>query len=174
MNNTENLSAIGNCESWREAAYTGQFTFNHKSEHNEAIGKTENVATVSSDFNPTGAVIVTLYVVVCAIGIVGNSLTLFVALRKHSMLNNRNLFIVNLALADWVLCTVTTPWNLVSNVYLQVQSSCYWTISHFSPQTWPFGSAACKFVNGMFAFTVFLSTLSISAIGLDRYERKAQ
>jgi hypothetical protein len=111
---------------------------------------TENRNPFSYDILLT--IIPILYITVITVGVTGNALTLFVALRKSAMLTNRNLFIINLALADFFLCSVTTPLNLYNLLH----------------PAWPLGNIACKAMNGCFAFTVFLSTLSISAIGLDR------
>lgn len=115
----ENISSE-KCAQYRAEVYEALFTFNTHSEYSERTGAFKANKSICNCL-ATGTIIVILYALVCVVGITGNSLTLFVALRRpRVMFTNRNLFILNLALADLVLCAMTTPMNLVSNVYLQV------------------------------------------------------
>lgn len=67
----------------------------------------------------------------------------------------RNMFIINLAVSDLLLCVITMPLTLVQIV------TAYW----------PFGNYdfLCKSISSLHAISIFVSTISITAIALDRY-----
>ncbi|XP_064466083.1 neuropeptide F receptor-like isoform X2 [Ornithodoros turicata] len=65
----------------------------------------------------------------------------------------RNVFIINLAISDLILCLFTMPFSLVEIVL----------------KFWPLDSVTCKLVSGLQATSIFVSTISITAIALDRY-----
>lgn len=68
----------------------------------------------------------------------------------------RNMFIVNLAISDLLLCTVTMPLTLME------------ILAKF----WPLGDHAfvCKMIGPLQATSIFVSSISITAIALDRYQ----
>ena len=87
-------------------------------------------------------------------GATGNGLVCYVVARNPHMRTPRNIFIINLAISDLTLCLFTQPFNLMKA----------------SMQQWHLGAFMCKFVP-MFAGTnVFVSTISITAIALDRFQ----
>ncbi|KAL3095344.1 hypothetical protein niasHS_007443 [Heterodera schachtii] len=100
-----------------------------------------------------GILILSAYVLVIAFGAVGNILTIFVVLRNKQMRSVRNFFILNLAMSDFFVCTVTAPTTLYTVLYV----------------FWPFGTTLCKIAGSLQGFNIFLSTFSITAIALDRY-----
>uniref|UniRef100_A0A915EEB9 G-protein coupled receptors family 1 profile domain-containing protein n=1 Tax=Ditylenchus dipsaci TaxID=166011 RepID=A0A915EEB9_9BILA len=100
-----------------------------------------------------GNIIIVAYSLVIFVGAVGNLLTIFAVLRSAHMRTVRNFFILNLALSDFFICTVTAPITLYTVLYM----------------FWPFGTALCKIVGSLQGFNIFLSTFSIAAIALDRY-----
>ncbi|CAK5077951.1 unnamed protein product [Meloidogyne enterolobii] len=65
----------------------------------------------------------------------------------------RNFFILNLALSDFFVCTVTAPTTVYTVLYV----------------FWPFSRPLCKIAGSLQGFNIFLSTFSITAIALDRY-----
>lgn len=65
----------------------------------------------------------------------------------------QNIFILNLAISDVIVCLLSLPFTPVTNVY----------------KTWFFGSAICHLLPMVQAVSVFVSTLSLSAIAIDRY-----
>lgn len=68
----------------------------------------------------------------------------------------RNMFIVNLAVSDLLLCTITMPLTLMEIL-----------TKHF-----PFGNNffICKIIGTLQATSIFVSTISITTIALDRYQ----
>uniref|UniRef100_A0A7E4UYK0 G_PROTEIN_RECEP_F1_2 domain-containing protein n=1 Tax=Panagrellus redivivus TaxID=6233 RepID=A0A7E4UYK0_PANRE len=105
----------------------------------------------SSNF--IGNLIIVAYAVVIILGAVGNLLTIVAIVRNAQMRTVRNFFILNLALSDFFICTVTAPITLYTVLYM----------------FWPFGTTICKIAGSLQGFNIFLSTFSIAAIALDRY-----
>ncbi|CEF71249.1 Neuropeptide F receptor [Strongyloides ratti] len=100
-----------------------------------------------------GVIIAFAYSMVIIFGAFGNILTIFIVLRNKSMRTVQNFFIINLALGDFMICTITAPI----------------TFFNISFTFWKYGNALCKFVSSIGGFNIFLSTFSITAIALDRY-----
>ncbi|TMS36980.1 hypothetical protein L596_004018 [Steinernema carpocapsae] len=100
-----------------------------------------------------GYAITIAYFFVITFGAAGNVLTILAVIRNPQMRTTRNFFIVNLALSDFFICTVTAPITLYTVLFT----------------FWPFGTAFCKIVGSLEGFNIFLSTFSIAAIALDRY-----
>ncbi len=88
------------------------------------------------------------------IGALGNGLVCYVVARRPHMRTPRNIFITNLAVSDLILCLFTQPFNLMKIALI----------------SWPLGSFLCKFVPMMAATNVLVSTMSIAAIALDRFQ----
>ncbi|MFH4974812.1 hypothetical protein AB6A40_001521 [Gnathostoma spinigerum] len=93
------------------------------------------------------------YSLVIIFGAVGNALTVLAVAQNPQMRTTRNFFIVNLALSDFLICTITAPITLYTVLYT----------------FWPFGTTLCKIAGSLQGFHIFLSTFSITAIALDRY-----
>lgn len=77
-------------------------------------------------------------------------------IRKPAMRTPRNMFILNLAVSDLLLCTVTMPLTLMEII----------------TKYFPLGKNVfiCKIVGPLQATSIFVSTISITAIALDRYQ----
>ncbi len=101
----------------------------------------------------TGVLVTSLYVAVLTLGAIGNLLVITAVVRNPAMRSPRNFFIVNLALSDFLLCTVTVPFNMKLVLFL----------------FWGLGQVACKMVATAQGVNIFVSTMSITAVGLDRY-----
>jgi neuropeptide F receptor len=102
----------------------------------------------------------TFYLLICAyailifLGSFGNGLVVVAVVRKPAMRTARNLFIVNLAVSDLLLCLVTMPLTLMEVLTI------YWPLgTHDLP---------CKMLGALQATSIFVSTISITAIALDR------
>ncbi|XP_064110012.1 neuropeptide F receptor-like [Macrobrachium nipponense] len=95
------------------------------------------------------------YSVLIVLGASGNSLVVLAVIRKPAMRTARNVFIINLAISDLLLCLVTMPLTLMELL----------------SQYWPLGDTpfTCKLVGTLQATSIFVSTISITAIALDRY-----
>lgn len=78
----------------------------------------------------TSSVVITfIYFMVCAVGLCGNTLVIYVILRYAKMKTVTNIYILNLAVAD-VLCMMSLPF-----IALQL------ALVH-----WPFGEALCRMI----------------------------
>jgi len=76
----------------------------------------------------TSSMVITfIYFVVCAVGLCGNSLVIYVILRYAKMKTVTNIYILNLAVAD-VLCMMSLP-------FISMQLA----LVH-----WPFGETLCR------------------------------
>ncbi|CAL8071849.1 unnamed protein product [Calicophoron daubneyi] len=101
-------------------------------------------------------VIIVLYIALILFGSCGAVLVLYAVIRRPRMRTARNLFIANLALSDLILCLFTQPFNLLRSLY--------W---HYD---WILGQVMCKAVAMTQAANIFVSTISIIAIALDRMQ----
>ncbi|KZS05899.1 Neuropeptide F receptor [Daphnia magna] len=100
--------------------------------------------------------LIAAYCTLIIFGTIGNSLVVYVVARQPAMRTARNVFVVNLAISDLLLCLITMPLTL-----MEIRS-----------YTWPLGNSpvSCKMVGSLQAVSIFVSTLSITAIALDRYQ----
>ncbi|KAL7060777.1 hypothetical protein AAHC03_09863 [Spirometra sp. Aus1] len=88
-------------------------------------------------------------------GAFGASCVIAVEFRKRRMRTAQNLFTLNLAVSDLTLCLFTQPFNLLRTLH--------W---HYE---WNFGEFMCKFTAFAQATNVFVATMSITAIAVDRF-----
>ena len=93
------------------------------------------------------------YAVFMLLGGVGNGLVIAAVIRNSTLRTARNMFLLNLALSDLLLCVLTMPLTILEIV----------------TQHWPLSEVACKAAGTLQGSTVFASTLSIVAIALDRH-----
>ncbi|CAG9569476.1 unnamed protein product [Danaus chrysippus] len=106
--------------------------------------------------DPTRSLLLTFYVILVVIGAVGNALVVISVVRKPVMRTARNMFIVNLAVSDALVCCVGTPLTLMELL-----------TKHWPLPDWP---SLCKACGAIQAISIFVSTISITAIALDRYQ----
>jgi len=99
-------------------------------------------------------ILIVIFLAVIIFGFFGNGLVIWTVLLNKNMRTSNNLFILNLAVSDLTLCIFSIPINV------------YKTIRH----TWIFGSFLCKFAPFFQASNVYVSTISITVIALDRFE----
>uniref|UniRef100_A0A8C5AYB5 Somatostatin receptor type 2 n=3 Tax=Gadus morhua TaxID=8049 RepID=A0A8C5AYB5_GADMO len=101
----------------------------------------------------TSSVVITfIYFVVCAVGLCGNTLVIYVILRYAKMKTVTNIYILNLAVAD-VLCMMSLPF-----ISLQL------ALVH-----WPFGEALCRAIMTVDALNQFTSIFCLTVMSIDRY-----
>lgn len=98
-------------------------------------------------------IIVSAYVIFILFGAFGNAIVCFVVARQPAMRRPLNILIANLALSDLILCVITQTFNVIKFCRLQ----------------WPFGDVMCKIVPLLAGTNVFVSTMTISAIALNRF-----
>uniref|UniRef100_A0A914VTS2 G-protein coupled receptors family 1 profile domain-containing protein n=1 Tax=Plectus sambesii TaxID=2011161 RepID=A0A914VTS2_9BILA len=96
---------------------------------------------------------IAFYALVCSFGSLANLFVICCVLRLPHLRNLRNYFIVNLAVSDLLMCTVTAPATL------------YLTLNLF----WPFGDFTCQLVACIQAVNTFVSCLTLVAIAMDRF-----
>ena len=99
------------------------------------------------------ALITALYLMVILMGIIGNSLVVYVVIKHKQLQNITNVFIANLALSDIGLCVFSLP------IQLHYQLT----------DNWVFGSGLCRVVFAAFAMPMYVSTITIMLIAFDRY-----
>ncbi|VDK31868.1 unnamed protein product [Taenia asiatica] len=90
-------------------------------------------------------------------GAAGALILIAAVARKPRMRTPRTLLTVNLAVSDLTLCLFTQPFNLIRTLH--------W---HYE---WRFGEVMCKFTSFAQATNVFVVTMSITVIALERFNR---
>lgn len=98
-------------------------------------------------------VLISLYVVIFALGVAGNSLVVYIVAARRAMQSITNIFIANLAVSDVIMCLLAVPFTPISGLL----------------QSWPFGEALCHVVPMTMGVSVHVSTLTSTAIAVDRY-----
>ncbi|XP_055587679.1 neuropeptide F receptor isoform X2 [Uranotaenia lowii] len=119
-------------------------------------GLIEQYSTNRKVDDPAYHILIVMYGILIVFGATGNSLVVMAVARKPQMRTARNMFIVNLAVSDLLLCLVTMPLTLVEIL------TKYWPMGRL-----PF---LCKSIGTLQATSIFVSTISITAIALDRYQ----
>ncbi|XP_055376961.1 neuropeptide F receptor isoform X2 [Condylostylus longicornis] len=116
----------------------------------------EQYSTNRSITGPWYNILILMYCILIIFGAMGNILVVIAVVRKPVMRTARNLFILNLAISDLLLCLVTMPLTLVEIL------TKYWPLGNFT--------FVCKIMGTLQAVSIFVSTISITAIALDRYQ----
>ncbi|ELU18833.1 hypothetical protein CAPTEDRAFT_5310 [Capitella teleta] len=101
----------------------------------------------------SGWILILLYGMIFVIGLVGNFLVCFAVWRNPSMRTVTNYFIVNLALADFLVILICLPSTVIEDVAM----------------TWFFGRIMCKIVKYLQAVSVAVSVFTLSCISLERF-----
>lgn len=94
-----------------------------------------------------------LYTAIFVIGIFGNVLVCYVVIRNRAMHTVTNYFITNLALSDVLLCVLAVPFTPL-----------YTFLGR-----WVFGRFLCHLVSYAQGCSVYISTLTLTAIAMDRF-----
>lgn len=94
-----------------------------------------------------------LYSVIFLIGLFGNMLVCYIVYSNKAMQTVTNLFITNLALSDILLCILCVPFTPLYTFLGK----------------WIFGSITCHLVGYAQATSVYISTLTLTAIAVDRF-----
>lgn len=93
------------------------------------------------------------YIIIFILGIFGNVLVVFVVGRNRQMHTVTNLFIANLALSDVLLCVLAVPF----------------TPLYTFMNGWVFGNTLCHLVPYAQGVSVYISTLTLTSIAVDRF-----
>lgn len=103
--------------------------------------------------NPVGSLIaMILYAIVCIVGLLGNTLVIYVVLRFSKMQTVTNMYILNLAIADECF--------LIGIPFL---------ITTMQVGEWTFGKAMCKAYMVSTSITQFTSSIFLFIMSADRY-----
>ncbi|CAJ0568803.1 unnamed protein product, partial [Mesorhabditis spiculigera] len=92
------------------------------------------------------------------LGLIGNTAVIYLTFKHRHLQTVQNMFILNLALSDVIVCLLSMPFTLVTNIY----------------KAWYFGSPFCHLLPMVQGVSIFVSTFSLSAIALDRYNLVAR
>ena len=108
--------------------------------------------TIPSFNNGISVVLVTCYGIICTCGLFGNALVIYVILRSSNMKTVTNMYIVNLAISDFIFL-ISMP-LLMTTTWLQF---------------WMFGNAMCKIYNILYSINLFTGIFTLTALSADRY-----
>lgn len=105
--------------------------------------------------NSTTAMIIfaIIYGNIFFLGLIGNVSMMFLTLRHRHLQTVQNIFILNLAMSDVLMCLLSVPITPITNIF----------------KTWFFGQWICHLLPFVQAVSVFVSTFSLSVIAIDRY-----
>ena len=94
-----------------------------------------------------------LYGIVTVLGVIGNSLVIYVIVSKERMRTVTNLLLLNLAIADLSFVVVIPP----STAYV------------FAANKWPFGDVACRLMHYLINVTAYVTVYTLVLISVIRY-----
>lgn len=119
----------------------------------QANGSDLHANRTDHSLNKTSTVVITcMYFLVCAVGLCGNALVIYVILRYAKMKTVTNIYILNLAVAD-VLFMLGLP-------FIAIQLA----LVH-----WPFGPVLCRVVMTVDSLNQFTSIFCLMVMSIDRY-----
>ncbi|XP_053370790.1 somatostatin receptor type 5-like [Clarias gariepinus] len=148
-------------ELWNNLSLSG-FFFN-ETFLNEMIPNTTCAFNISNCTNGTsadnrpgisvaGVLIPLIYIIVCIIGLGGNTLVIHIVLHYSKTESVTNIYILNLAIAD-ELFMLSLPFLAVQNAMM----------------SWPFGSFMCRLVMTVDGINQFTSIFCLTVMSIDRY-----
>jgi hypothetical protein len=104
------------------------------------------------DTTPIQLVFCLMYLIIFCLGVFGNLLVSVVVIKNKAMHTVTNLFILNLAISDVVMCLFAVPFT---------------PLQSFTGK-WLFGEALCILFPFSQGVSVYISTLTLTIIALDR------
>ncbi|GMT35922.1 hypothetical protein PFISCL1PPCAC_27219, partial [Pristionchus fissidentatus] len=93
------------------------------------------------------------YSTIFVLGLAGNVAIIYVTLKHRTLQTVQNMFILNLAASDIIVCLLSLPITPVTNIY----------------KNWFFGSVLCRLIPWVQGVSIFICTFSLGAIAVDRY-----
>lgn len=91
--------------------------------------------------------------VICFLGVIGNTLVVLVVCRQSKMRTVTNYFIVNLAIADLFVLLINVPLDIIVK---------------FHNDKWLYGGAMCKLIQPLQTMATTVSVWSLVAISISR------
>ncbi|XP_064626971.1 orexin receptor type 2-like isoform X2 [Lineus longissimus] len=122
----------------------------------EGYCSVEEFEAVINEYIRPGAfiyVLIVLYIIVFIVGLVGNFLVCFAVWRNPHMRTVTNYFIVNLAVADFMVILFCLTPTLLEDVR----------------HTWYFGAILCRILKYLQQISVSVSVLTLSCISIERW-----
>ncbi|XP_051244913.1 somatostatin receptor type 5 [Dicentrarchus labrax] len=128
--------------------------FNDSDLNETLLNSTNTTAApdVSSGPSVAGVLIPLIYIIVCIIGLGGNTLVIHIVLHYSKIESVTNIYILNLAIADELF--------MLGLPFLAVQNTL---------QSWPFGSFMCRLVMTVDSLNQFTSIFCLTVMSIDRY-----
>lgn len=121
---------------------------------NETLSNSTNSTDtdISSGPSVAGVLLPLMYIIVCIIGLGGNTLVIHIVLHYSKIESVTNIYILNLAIADELF--------MFSLPFLAVQNTL---------QSWPFGPFMCRLVMTVDSINQFTSIFCLTVMSIDRY-----
>ncbi|KAM7535563.1 hypothetical protein Aperf_G00000089148 [Anoplocephala perfoliata] len=113
----------------------------------------QNFTDIAKTSSTAKALICLFYAIIFVLSICGNSLVLLIITRKPEMHSVTNIFIINLAISDMLMTLVATP---LTPAIIFVNG-------------WSLNAPLCKLLPTVMGVTVYVSTLTSTAIAIERY-----
>ncbi|KAI6187339.1 7 transmembrane receptor [Aphelenchoides besseyi] len=168
---TNQLTTVGNAQFVDGLKRNPQMFWTLMREHPELVKTFQRLVMNSSDDDtticyhysesnpdPTNSPVViaifsVIYVHIFLLGLIGNLSIIVLTLRYRHLRTVQNIFILNLAISDVVVCLLSVPLTPITS----------------SQKIWIFSRPLCHLLPMVQAVSIFVSTLSLSAIAIDRY-----
>ncbi|KAE9414351.1 hypothetical protein Angca_005226 [Angiostrongylus cantonensis] len=94
-----------------------------------------------------------IYLIFFILGLAGNVILIIVTMKNKVLQSVQNMFILNLAASDIIMCLLSLPITPVTNIY----------------KNWYFGNVLCHLIPCVQGVSIFICTFSLGAIAVDRY-----
>ena len=98
-------------------------------------------------------ILISLYVVMIVIGLIGNFLVIYVFARNRKMQTVTNSFLVNLAVCDLMVVVICMPFSVAYETYTN----------------WIYGKSLCKIVSFCQGLSLVASVITLSVISAERF-----
>lgn len=129
------------------------FMWNGSDLNDTSLNSTNStVQEVPAGPSVAGILIPLIYIIVCIVGLGGNTLVIHIVLRYSKTESVTNIYILNLAIADELF--------MLSLPFLAVQNTL---------DSWPFGSFMCRLVMTVDSINQFTSIFCLTVMSIDRY-----
>uniref|UniRef100_A0A3Q0S6A6 Neuropeptide Y receptor type 2 n=1 Tax=Amphilophus citrinellus TaxID=61819 RepID=A0A3Q0S6A6_AMPCI len=124
-----------------------------QSSRGETTSRDEQDTVMTTELPDQQVVLILAYSTIIVLGVLGNSLVIYVIYRFKTLRTVTNFFIANLAVADLLVNTLCLPFTLVYTLQRE----------------WTFGSTLCFLLPYAQGLTVHVSTVTLNVIALDRH-----
>jgi G protein-coupled receptor 34 len=126
---------------------------NHSDQAPQNFSGMPNGTSCSMDEKLLSTVLMTFYSIIFVVGLVGNTIALYVFLGIHRKRNSIQIYLLNVAIAD-LLLIFCLPFRIMH---------------HLNQNKWILGVVLCKVVGTLFYMNMYISIILLGFISLDRY-----